>query len=417
MVTVASKSQAIRRASTDSRSSRSSAAVNPVSLSEQLRKVLRHPLVLLLSVLTGMGLAGLASLTQDQTYKATSTVVAYPLTTDPNAQASNQITVDINTEASVANSRQVANAAAEKLNPSDTNLPQKLDDTVDVAAHSGTAILDFTATADSADEAAQYANAVADAYLQVRRDALKDTVNSNVQNINDALNSLDDSKKITRSQLEEKLAQVQITSTSAGRVVSYAEKPDAPTNLGLPKYLLVGAIAGLLVGALLAWLVDSRERRVKYFDRAGEAVSQDVHEIRGNHQVEDARRLLFSLGAARGDFLSSGRRGAVIYSPTPLAAGEFSTLLSEATGTADINYASGNEATPWNTIHAGAEAGRATILTAGEDTEISQVLRDAYELGTCLVVITPETTMRDLKEFDAVAHTAEADVKYVYLQK
>ncbi len=376
-----------RRTAPGQRNSRSSAGAAPLSLGEQLGKIFRHPLIIVAGLVIGAVLGALASMFQTPSYQATSTVVVYPLTVDPNAQASNQIVVDIDTEASVAGSQEVARVAAANLDSSDSQLAPRLNSDVSITPHSGTAILDFVATADSAEEAANYANSVADAYLQVREESLQATVDETAENIRERISSTSRDDTATRQVLQERLGSVEVTSTTSGRVITEAKAPSDSENLDLWKYLLVGAVAGLLVGAVVAAVVDSRNRRLKYFDRAADIVEQPVHRIRSEKDVEDARRLLLALGTD-----AEAGKNLLVYSPTEGADRYFTDLLEQA----------------------GTASGQAVALG---NSEISTALAQSRHAGLCLVAVTPETSVTDLREFAQATQAAEIDVEYVYLQK
>lgn len=391
---------------------RSAADSRPASLSEQFKKIFRHPLILLVCILSGAMIGGLAAIIQEPTYKATSKVVVYPLTVDPNAQATNQMTVDIDTEASVAGSREVADSAAAKIDSTNQGLANKINNNVKVIPHSGSAILDFSASASTAEDAAKYANAAAEAYLEVRQASLKAHVDENVQSIENTLANTGEEKSGIRTALEEKLAQVQVTSTSAGRVITAAKAPAGSNNLDAWKFILVGAIAGALIGAVVAAVIDSKSRRVQHLDRASDLTDEHVHGIRPDQAVEDARRMLLSLGLTHTGLENAERTGAVVYSPTPGVANELSELLAHANG-ADAIYTDTLQELPW----AAARQNNKLVFVNAENSEISEALSSAQALGNCIFVMNSETSVEDIKEFVAVAGSAETETTYVYLQK
>ena len=82
------------------------------------------------------------------------------------------------------------------------------------------------------------------------------------------------------SQLQDRRAQIQLTSTTGGRVMSEAQVPSSSSALGPVKMGIVGAVAGLLIGAVLAYGRD-RTMRVGYADRLEDA-GIPVHEL-GSH--------------------------------------------------------------------------------------------------------------------------------------
>lgn len=401
------------RSTLDSRFSRAAQESSALSLSEQLKKIMRHPLVLLTFIVGGVLLGGVASALQSPSYTTTAKVVVYPLAVDPNAQATNQLTVQIDTESSVASSLEVAEKAANNIDPSNQGLPNKLNNSVKVTPHSGSDILEFIATSDSAEDAANYANHAAEAYLSVRQDSLKKQVETNAQNIRAALNELGDGDGTARTALQERLSQVEVTSTSPGRVITYAKAPSDSDNLALWKYVLVGLVAGAILGAVAAVIADNRKRTLGYEDRAQILVKQNVFPIRAAHQAEDARRMLLSVGLTQRELDEHRQRGAVLYSPTEGASVEFAQVLAESTNPQKYEFIQNRWDIPQGVETS--ENAQKTVIVTPEYSEISEVLEISETLGTCIVVLKPETSTADIKEFVSVAENTEADIEYAYL--
>lgn len=392
--------------------------VKATSLSDQLKKLFRHPLIMLGSMLIFAAAAALASFTTPAKYSAETTVIAYALPQDPNAQATNQMSVDIKTEAAVASSYEVAEAAAQSIDPSNADLTKTIHKNIEVAAHSGTSILSITASAATAEEAATYANAVANSYLQVRQESLKDSIDANIARIREALNNSANNNEVTRTALEEKLAQAEITSINAGRVISAAQAPKNPDNLALWKYIAVGLALGAMVGAVITWIVDARLRKVSYRDRAEDALGQKVSLIRNSKRVEDTQLLLRALGTPSGNLSESGYRGLVIYSPTKQLAARLARNLRE-TISEDINLHFTDTLELPQDSPAGwlASENNNTVSVAPHDSSIADVLNAAEIQGSCVYVISPSTSLAATKEFAKVAESSSAVIEYVYLDK
>lgn len=395
-----------RRATSDVRNSRVSVQ-RPVSLSDQLAKIFRHPLPIIICTILGALLGVGASLAQPNTYESTSTVIAYPLSVDPNAQATNQMTVNVDTEASVAGSKEVATLAAQNIDSADSNLASDLNNSVKITPHSDTAILDFVASADSPEKAAQYANATANAYLEVRKNSLEKAVESNVNRIKENLNSKENNDAQTKKVLGEKLAQAQSTSTNAGRVISEAKAPENSSNLDWWKYLLVGAVAGAIIGCAAAALMDSRKRNIAHDDRAVDIIGHDVFKIRSTHETEDAKRMLLALNLLPSTRTSDEEFGAAIYSATSGAADELASVLSSATQQSQFTNSSSLNS---------AEVAHQPVLVISEPGELAEAFAAAKSLGQCIVAITPQTAISDLKEIVDLARTADINIEYAYIQ-
>lgn len=392
--------------------------VKAASLSDQLKKLFRHPVIMLGSMLLfALAAAGL-SFTTPAKYSAQSTVIAYALPQDPNAQASNQMNVDIDTEAAVANSYEVAQTAAQTIDSNDTGLTQEIHSSIEVAAHSGTSILGITASANTPEKAADYANAVANAYLQVRQESLKANIENNTSRIREALKNSDNNNQVTRTALEEKLAQAEVTSTNAGRIISAAQAPTEPDNLALWKYVVVGLVMGAMVGAVLTWIVDARLRKVSYLDRAEDALGQKISLIRQTKRVEDTQLLLRALGAPSGNFANSGYRGLVIYSPDKQLAPRLARNLRE-TISEDVNlhFTDSLQLPKDNPAGWLAAENNNTVSLAPSSSSISDVLNAAEIQGACVYVISPASSLATTKEFAKIAETSSAVIEYVYLDK
>ena len=232
--------------------------------------------------------------------------------------SANSAKVDIATESRVASSREVAQNAAKSLiangdTLSEAQLTSRLMNSVKVTGTSQTAVLDIEVTRPNGTDAARYANAMANAYLQVRSEALKSSVDSALHQIDEQISALegDNNRAALLSQLQERRAQIQLTSTTGGRVMSEAQVPSSSSALGPVKMGIVGAVAGLLIGAVLAYGRDRTMRHVGYADRLEDA-GIPVHELGSTSEANDAFMLLRTIGAPDGDVKSAGASGVVI---------------------------------------------------------------------------------------------------------
>ena len=184
---------------------------------------------------------------------------------------------------------------------------------VKVTGTSQTAVLDIEVTRPNGAEPARYANAMANAYLQVRSESLKSSVDSALHQIDEQISALegDNGRAGLLSQLQERRAQIQLTSTTGGRVISEAQVPASSSALGPVKMAIVGAVAGLLIGAVLAYGRDRTMRHVGYADRLEDA-GIPVHELGSSSEANDAFMLLRTIGVPDGDVKSAGASGIVI---------------------------------------------------------------------------------------------------------
>ncbi len=166
-----------------------------VTLGSQVRRIFRHRLLILLSVVI-FAVAGAAyGYMTNSKYTSKASLVVYPLVVDPAGTGSaNSAKVDIATESRVASSREVAQNAAKALiangdTLSEAQLTSRLMNSVKVTGTSQTAVLDIEVTRPNGTEAARYANAMANAYLQVRSESLKSSVDSALHQIDEQISA------------------------------------------------------------------------------------------------------------------------------------------------------------------------------------------------------------------------------------
>lgn len=376
----------------------------PVAFKGQVRKVLRHPLIIATSGLVGAGLLSGYALMQPTTYEAKSTVIVYALPVDPMSTANSTLKVDIDTESAVAHSREVAELAAQKLSMTEDDDVKKILNATKSAGHSQTSILDITATAKSPEDAASRANAMADAYLEVRQKNASADIESATEDIKNKISDLSkdsNANQTTISELRQDLARVQVASTNAGRVITHATEPQSPSGLGLPIYAGVGLAAGLIVGIPLAYFVDSTRRKLSYPDRAEEIMGAPVSIIDPAHVVEDIRLTLRRAGITDISQPTENYRGLVVYSPTQKVAAAVTQMLQLIAGDRN-NVVFTNKL---EDIHTGSPV---TICTLASYAELPDVLGAADALGYGLLAFTAETDVDEVMRIHREAAASSA---------
>ncbi|MET9853723.1 lipopolysaccharide biosynthesis protein [Streptomyces sp. NPDC006450] len=252
----------------------------PDLLRDQFRQLLRYRRLIGAGV--GIGLLGgvyLGVSTAD-TYVATADIVLRAPTDDPfNPSLAPDKAINIGSERQVALSSSIANEAAKKLGVSATDF-SALRAGLQVTNPPQTMVLRFTYTAATPAEAAKRANAMTEAYLLKRQEALDVTRDKMVKGYQDqrdpVAKQLEDlSKQITGmpagpardaaysaktdqqskiNTLNGNIAKLQALDMTPGRVTSAAVPPHGADGPGLAMSLALGAAVGLALGLLGAWV-------------------------------------------------------------------------------------------------------------------------------------------------------------------
>ncbi|MFV0459013.1 MAG: hypothetical protein ACK5MT_09635 [Actinomycetales bacterium] len=253
-----------------------------------MRRPGRWLLAVLCIVVGGLAGLGLQAILP-RTYTATATVLVLPtrIGLDSTVAGAQGGTVEIETEAELARSAEVADAAAAELG--DRMDPDTLRASSSVAIPENSTVLSIAVNAPSAELASDAANALAQAYLDRREEeATKDT-----STVTDALTAQatalgtqleENSNRIAtlgtgdpaaralaesqRSLLVSQLADVnsrltalQSGSGTGGEVITVATPPSAPASPNLLVNIGAGLLAGALAGAAVLLLADRRDQR------------------------------------------------------------------------------------------------------------------------------------------------------------
>jgi capsular polysaccharide biosynthesis protein/Mrp family chromosome partitioning ATPase len=232
-----------------------------------------------------------------KTYSASVLIEVAALPNNANAVAGRTGgNVNMDNEAQVLASVAVSSIAAKTLHTSIT--PANLIKNISVTVPPNTTFLQVKCGMSTAREAAACANAFGNAYLAQRRDTVESGITSEVGEDNRRITSLTDrvaslKAKLSRikggpttahvrvglalSQAQTQLAGAEAENeklvpflqdlnlpgnNSVGQVVTPASLPTSPSS---PRQLLVlpsGVLAGLLIGLLIAFVVDLRDRRI-----------------------------------------------------------------------------------------------------------------------------------------------------------
>ncbi|MFD9301318.1 lipopolysaccharide biosynthesis protein [Streptomyces sp. NPDC060048] len=252
----------------------------PDLLRDQFRQLLRYRRLIGAGV--GVGLLGgvyLGVSTAD-TYVATADIVLRAPTDDPfNPSLAPDKAINIGSERQVALSSSIANEAAKKLGVSAADF-SALRAGLQVTNPPQSMVLRFTYTAGSPAMAAKRANAMTEAYLLKRQEALDVTrdkmvkgyqdqrdpvakqLDELVKQINgmpagparDAAYSSKTDQQSKVNTLNSNIAKLQALDMTPGRVTSAAVPPHGADGPGLAMSLALGAAVGLALGLLAAWV-------------------------------------------------------------------------------------------------------------------------------------------------------------------
>ncbi len=250
--------------------------------------------VALVGVAAVVGYAQLAS----SRYEAATIVRVNPIGTDPftSGRTADQL-VNTDSEAQLAKSSEVAEAAADLLSPNGD--PDVMRGGLTVTAASDTASLTLSYAADSQQGALDGANAFARAYLEQREAEARDQQEHMLDNIEESLGEARDdliaaeealasaesgSREAQEADADRQIADRSIQSLSTrrgdlqslafepGTVLREAEQATPASLAGGPTFLVGGSLAALVLALLAAFARDGLDRRVRSGRDVGRAV-------------------------------------------------------------------------------------------------------------------------------------------------
>ncbi|MEU6346155.1 lipopolysaccharide biosynthesis protein [Streptomyces sp. NPDC046977] len=259
----------------------SEAQDEPDLLRDQFRQLVRYRALLVTGVLLGLLGGGYLAVTGSDSYVATSEVVLRAATTDPFAAgaSSPDKSINIGSERQTAMSNEVAKRAAQQLGLSSRAIPELQSD-LQVTNPPNTVVLRFAYTYTDADESARRANALATAFMDARKESTENTIKNTVHGLQKQLDPVVKQRKeldaqiahlgegptldaattvqatlVGRiSELSSRITELQSLDTTPGSWNRVASPPSAPSGPGLPMMLGLGALVGVAVGLLAAWV-------------------------------------------------------------------------------------------------------------------------------------------------------------------
>ncbi|HEX8081024.1 MAG TPA: Wzz/FepE/Etk N-terminal domain-containing protein [Jatrophihabitans sp.] len=252
----------------------SGAGQSVVTIGQFFSTLRRRLLVVLTMVLLGILAAGALLLNTTKTYEATAVVDISP------TSGAALSTVSTITESRIVTSASVAMAAQQTL--AYTGTPTELADQVRVTSPLASQVLYITFAAETAQGAADGANAFANAYLDYRTEIAQKDLTLRVGRIQSQVADLQRSlagvgagvgvgqnetqRGLLQNQIQQLQNQLNNLKTSVinpGQVAGAAAVPESPSSPRPPLYLVGGLLIGLLLGIILAVVRDRRDDRVR----------------------------------------------------------------------------------------------------------------------------------------------------------
>lgn len=259
---------------------------------------------------------------------ATAIVSVNIITNDPfNLSRSASGLLDLESETQIASSAAVADRAASLLGDGVT--ASEVRSSVDAVGVNDTSIIRVSATANTAAEARAMADAVASEYLTYRSSQAQARIDRTLENSRARLESLradladanerekaasaaEDVDSLTQAETDRSLITLEITSllsqlatteaidTTAGSVLTPAERSEVSMSPPAALVLATGLLAGLGLGVLAAFLLQARGGRVHSgwdvvnsggHSLLGELTSREGHVPAQGHDVEQHRAI------------------------------------------------------------------------------------------------------------------------------
>ncbi|WP_335933132.1 lipopolysaccharide biosynthesis protein [Streptomyces sp. PTD5-9] len=248
----------------------------PALLRDQFRQLLRYRALLAVGVAIGLLGGGWLALSGGKSYTATGEVVVRSATSDPFAAgASADKGINIGSERQTAVSDTVAALAAVALaRDGDRVETGPLLSGLQVTNPPNTLVLRFAYTARTPGLARARAQALADAYLEIRRQRTENSIANMVDGYRAQLVPLTEQRDqlarqtagsgdvagaranlvVAISELNRKISELRALDTTPGYLMKKPAAPTEPTGAGLPLLLGLGGVVGLALGLLLSWV-------------------------------------------------------------------------------------------------------------------------------------------------------------------
>lgn len=272
-----------------------------VGLGDVARILLYRWRTVLLSVVVTTALAVGAFYALPPQYSATTTLVVSPLVNNPSENVSARDSINIATEREILLSSDVARLALESLGQ-DPDDAEDLISRMSVVAPDNSQVLRITVDDDDPSAAADATNALAQAYLEFRREGGEDMAERFMEQIDERVAELSDEQgnAATRDQvsllLDERRA-LTLFGQDPGRIIGQASPPTSSSGPGLLVFVAAGLVGGGLLSVGIALLRERTDRRVRSGGRLAATVGESVVIVDDVHDIESVRWLRRSVAS------------------------------------------------------------------------------------------------------------------------
>ncbi|MFB6871830.1 lipopolysaccharide biosynthesis protein [Streptomyces sp. NPDC056323] len=248
----------------------------PALLRDQFRQLLRYRTLLVSGVVVGLVGGGWLALSGEENYTSTGEVVVRSAASDPFAAgASADKGINIGSERQTAVSDTVGTLAVTTLaGQGDRVAVGPLLSGLQVTNPPNTLVLRFAYTGRTPALAKARAQALADAYLEIRRQRTENSIAHMVDGYRAQLTPLTEQRDqlaaqagssndvtsaranlvVAISELSRKISELRALDTTPGYLTKKPAAPSEPTGAGLPLLLGLGGVVGLALGLLLSWV-------------------------------------------------------------------------------------------------------------------------------------------------------------------
>jgi Mrp family chromosome partitioning ATPase/LPS O-antigen subunit length determinant protein (WzzB/FepE family) len=247
-----------------------------------LRMLRRRFLLILLAPIVALGVAYVVAKQQQKQYTATAVLLFKPLLLDvqltglPLQVQSSDPTTEAATDIGLVTLPQVRNRAARLLRNAYT--ADYLKNNVSVAQQGKSQLVDVKGSAPTPIAAAAVSNAMATAFIGYERQNLVSSINDAIANVQKDLNAGGNTplqKAVLRNNVT-KLTELKAVQPDNVALAGTALPPTSPSSPKTTLDLVIGGIAGLLVGIALALIAEQLDSRVRRAEEVEDALNLPV---------------------------------------------------------------------------------------------------------------------------------------------